>query len=171
MIIFLLSGLWHGANWTFISWGLLNALYFLPLLLFKKNRKNVEIVAQNRFLPSFRDFFSMLITFIITAFAWIFFRSATMSEAVIYIKRMFSPSELKLSFGSELLNNQITIYSMAILIFGFFLVEWLGRKYKYPLAIIDTALPKGLRWGFYYVLILLLFIYQGPNSTFIYFQF
>jgi D-alanyl-lipoteichoic acid acyltransferase DltB (MBOAT superfamily) len=171
MIIFLLSGFWHGANWTFLFWGLLNAIYFLPLILLNKNRENVEIVAYNRSLPTVKELLSILTTFTLTTFAWVFFRSPNVRDALSYIGRMLSPSEINLSFDSELLNDQITIYSMAILIFGFFLVEWLGRKYKYPIAIIDKTLPKALRWGFYYVLILLLFIYQGPKSTFIYFQF
>jgi D-alanyl-lipoteichoic acid acyltransferase DltB (MBOAT superfamily) len=74
-IIFLISGFWHGANWTFIVWGALNAVYFLPLMLTKRNRKNLEIVAKGRSWPSINELFSMLITFSITVFAWIFFRA------------------------------------------------------------------------------------------------
>jgi D-alanyl-lipoteichoic acid acyltransferase DltB (MBOAT superfamily) len=65
-IIFIVSGFWHGANWTFIVWGALNAIYFLPLLLLNQNRKNLEIVAKNRLLPSLKDFFSILMTFGLT---------------------------------------------------------------------------------------------------------
>ena len=72
--IFLVSGFWHGANWTFIIWGALNAIYFLPLLLTNNNRKNLGVVAEGKLLPSFRELFAMLITFILTVFAWIFFR-------------------------------------------------------------------------------------------------
>lgn len=68
-IIFLVSGFWHGANWTFIIWGFLNALYFLPLLLIKRNRKNLDIVAENRVLPSIRELLSMFTTFSLTVFA------------------------------------------------------------------------------------------------------
>lgn len=71
-IIFLLSGFWHGANWTFIAWGALNAMYFLPLLLTQNNRANLDIVAQGKNVPSFREFSSMLVTFGLTVFAWIF---------------------------------------------------------------------------------------------------
>lgn len=72
-IIFLVSGFWHGANWTFIVWGALNAIYFLPLLLLNRNRNNMEIVAQNSVLPSIRELFQMLFTFGLTVIAWIFF--------------------------------------------------------------------------------------------------
>ena len=78
-IIFLVSGFWHGANWTFIIWGFLNALYFLPLLLVKRNRRNLDIVAENRVLPTIKELLSMLTTFFLTVFAWIFFRAESVS--------------------------------------------------------------------------------------------
>ena len=71
-VIFLVSGFWHGANWTFIIWGAINALYFLPLLLTNNNRKNLGVVADGKLLPSIREFFAMISTFILTVFAWIF---------------------------------------------------------------------------------------------------
>ncbi|MBC8488995.1 MAG: MBOAT family protein, partial [Bacteroidetes bacterium] len=72
IIIFVVSGFWHGADWTFIIWGLLNGLYFLPLLLLKINRNNIGITAENRLLPTFKETFQMLITFFITLIAWVF---------------------------------------------------------------------------------------------------
>ena len=74
--IFIVSGFWHGANWTFIVWGTLHAIYFLPLLLTNKNRKNLEIVAQGNFLPTVKEFLQMLFTFTLTVFAWIIFISS-----------------------------------------------------------------------------------------------
>jgi len=74
-IIFLVSGFWHGANWTFVIWGFLNALYFLPLLLAKRNRNNLDVVAQDNVLPSPMELFKMLMTFGLTVIAWIFFRA------------------------------------------------------------------------------------------------
>src|SRR5690606_24136153 len=91
-IIFIVSGFWHGANWTFIVWGALNAVYFLPLLLLNKNRSNIDIVAKGKFLPSFREFIAMSITFLLTAFAWIFFRSENLNHAVTYVGGIFSES-------------------------------------------------------------------------------
>ena len=73
-IIFTLSGLWHGANWTFVFWGVLNALYFLPLLLRQKNRVHLNVVATEKLMPSFREFVSICFTFSLTVFAWIFFQ-------------------------------------------------------------------------------------------------
>ena len=95
-IIFLVSGFWHGANWTFIIWGLLNAIYFLPLLLAKKNRKNLDIIAENRNFPTIKELLSMLSTFSLTVFAWIFFRAESVSQAFSYINRIFTKELLKL---------------------------------------------------------------------------
>ncbi|MDC0957853.1 MBOAT family protein, partial [Flavobacteriaceae bacterium] len=80
-VIFLVSGFWHGANWTFIIWGALNAIYFLPLLLTNNNRKNLGVVAEGKYLPSFRELFAMLTTFLLTVFAWIFFRADNVNHA------------------------------------------------------------------------------------------
>ncbi|WP_147299180.1 MBOAT family O-acyltransferase, partial [Winogradskyella eximia] len=74
-IIFLVSGFWHGANWTFIVWGFLNALFFLPLLLTNNNRNHIDVVASNKMLPSIKEIFQIGVTFVLTCFAWIFFRA------------------------------------------------------------------------------------------------
>ena len=84
-IIFIVSGFWHGANWTFIIWGALNAIYFLPLLLTKNNRNNLDIAAHGRNLPSIRELSLMLLTFSLTVFAWIFFRADNIGHAISYI--------------------------------------------------------------------------------------
>src|SRR5690606_16954384 len=80
-IIFIVSGLWHGANWTFIVWGFLNALYFLPVLLTKRNRNHIDIVARNKFLPNFKELLGIIVTFSLTVFAWIFFRAENLTHA------------------------------------------------------------------------------------------
>ena len=84
-IIFIVSGFWHGANWTFIVWGALNALYFLPLLLLNKNRVNTNVVAQGKYPPSIKEFFNMSITFSLTVLAWIFFRAKNIGHAWSYL--------------------------------------------------------------------------------------
>jgi len=91
-IIFIVSGFWHGANWTFIVWGALNAIYFLPLLLLNKNRQNIDIVAYGKFIPSINDFFKIIITFSLTIFAWIFFRAENLSHALNYISGIINPT-------------------------------------------------------------------------------
>jgi len=91
-MIFIVSGFWHGANWTFIVWGALNAIYFLPLLLTNNNRNNLETVAQGKLLPSIKEVYFMLLTFGLTVFAWIFFRAENIGHAISYISEILSPS-------------------------------------------------------------------------------
>ena len=92
LIIFLVSGFWHGANWTFIIWGLLNAIYFIPLMLMKKNRVNTDVVAKGSLLPSFKEFFQIIYTFFLTVLAWVFFRSENITKALEIFREIFSDS-------------------------------------------------------------------------------
>ena len=167
-IIFIVSGFWHGANWTFIVWGLLNALYFLPLLLRKKNRKNIDVVAENKRFPSFKEFAQMLATFGLTVLAWIFFRAENMQQALIYIKRIFSKSIIEhIQFSSD---SRAT--STLMLIGVFLLIEWNGRYGKYALEKIGLHWKKSFRWTFYFFIIFLMGMFMATDETpFIYFQF
>jgi D-alanyl-lipoteichoic acid acyltransferase DltB (MBOAT superfamily) len=89
-IIFVVSGFWHGANWTFIVWGALNAIYFLPLLLRDKNRVHTGDIAANRLLPSLKELKGMLITFGLTVLAWVFFRAENIGHALQYLYDLFA---------------------------------------------------------------------------------
>jgi len=161
-IIFIVSGFWHGANWTFIVWGALNALYFLPLLLANKNRVNTNLVAEGRYLPSLRELGQMAVTFFITLIAWVFFRADNVAHAFDYLKGTFSTS----------LFSWVQIFPTTILgLLGFFLVvEWLGRSNEYAIEKVDF-MKRPLRWGFYIILIILMFAFTGEEQEFIYFQF
>lgn len=162
-IIFLVSGFWHGANWTFIAWGLLNALYFLPLLLANKNRNNIGTVAEGRVLPNLREIASMGITFALTVFAWIFFRANDMTHAISYVKGIFTKT----------LFSVPTILPMSLfgLITFFIVIEWVGREHQYALQKFGFKWPRVVRLSFYYLLIVLLFVFMGKEQEFIYFQF
>lgn len=94
-IIFIVSGFWHGANWTFIVWGALNAIYFLPLLLAKRNRVNTDNVAEGKLLPNLKELSQILLTFILTIIAWVFFRSATVHDALLFLSGIFPIHYLK----------------------------------------------------------------------------
>lgn len=162
-IIFIVSGFWHGANWTFIFWGFLNAIYFLPLLLLKKNRSNLDIVAMGKHLPTFKEFVSIAITFGLTVIAWIFFRADSLPHAFSYLFGMLS--------GSMLLKPQVFPIWLILLVCTFILIEWKGREHSFALATIGKNWPKFLRWSFYYSLILLIIYLGGQQQQFIYFQF
>jgi len=165
--IFLVSGFWHGANWTFIIWGALNAVYFLPLLLSNNNRKNLGVVAEGKLLPSFREFFAMLTTFMLTVFAWIFFRAENVSHAFSYIEGIFSDTILNLPKISGV-RNALGIIFFIIL---FVIVEWFGRKDEFAIESILLKIKKPFRWFLYILIVCLIIIHSGSKQEFIYFQF
>ncbi len=166
-IIFLVSGFWHGANWTFIFWGLLNAVYILPSILFHTNRNNLNTVAAGKWLPSLRELVSILVTFCLTVLAWIFFRSDTLSQAFTHIAGIFSPSFF---FVPHFTYGKQSIPTI-LLCFLFFAVEWLGREQAYAIEQCFVNKPALLRWSFYYLLIIGIFYWGGSKQQFIYFQF
>jgi alginate O-acetyltransferase complex protein AlgI len=165
-IIFIVSGFWHGANWTFIVWGALNVIYFLPLLLTKSNRNHLDIVASGKLFPSFKEFVLILLTFCLTVFAWIFFRADNIIEAFNYLTKIFSKSLFE---RSEFFSDLKFMKVIGLIIF-LIVIEWLGRTYKYALENISVY-PKYLRWSAYFVILMLLFVFQGSRQEFIYFQF
>ena len=166
-IIFLVSGFWHGANWTFIVWGGLNACYFLPLMILDKNRDNLDIVATGRILPTWKDFLNILITFILTVFAWIFFRANSMHHAFQYIGKIFNKS---LFYLPEQLSTVRWEILLSLIIF-LLIVEWSGRENRYGIETTLMKKPVAVRWGFYYLIITMMFIFSGKEQQFIYFQF
>lgn len=123
--IFLVSGFWHGANWTFIVWGLINAVYFLPLLLLNRNRNNIQPIDFKLNLDGLKTVVNILLTFGLTTFAWIFFRAKSITEAISYIKRMFS----NLDFKFQYLSIERYTYEILILLLFFIVFEW-NNKYK-----------------------------------------
>ncbi|MDR2475938.1 MAG: MBOAT family protein [Bacteroidales bacterium] len=162
-IIFLLSGFWHGANWTFIAWGALHATFFLPLMLSNKNRKNMDIVARGKLLPTISEFGRMGITFVLVVFAWIFFRANTLSEALVYLSGIFSQSFFTVP--------GIMPVSLFVLITLFMTVEWLGRERQFALESLGADWNRAARWCVYFAFILLIAIFRGQSQEFIYFQF
>jgi alginate O-acetyltransferase complex protein AlgI len=162
-IIFLVSGFWHGANWTFIVWGLLNAIYFLPLLLSGTNRTHIGTVAEGRLFPSIKEFLAIAVTFALTVLAWIFFRADDVTHAISYIGDMLTSS----LFSKPQI---IPLYLLALLVF-FTTVEWFGRERKYALERLGASWPRFFRWGFYYSLIIMIVLLMGKEQEFIYFQF
>jgi alginate O-acetyltransferase complex protein AlgI len=162
-IIFIVSGFWHGANWTFIVWGALNAIYFLPLLLTKNNRNNLEIVAKGKFFPSIKEFYFMLLTFGLTVFAWIFFRANNIGHAVSYISEIFSSSLFTIP---EVLPKTIILLTMI-----FVFIEWIGRESQFAIAHLGKKWKSPLRYVMYYAIIIAIFWFGGKEQQFIYFQF
>lgn len=162
-IIFIVSGFWHGANWTFIIWGFLNALFIMPSIIMQTNRTNLEIVAKGKILPTFKELLQMTITFGLAVFAWIFFRAENITHALQYVSDIFSKSLFKFP--------TIRPFFLFLLITLFMLIEWLGREQKYAIAKIGLKWKKPLRYAMYYTIIVAIFWFAGKEQQFIYFQF
>ncbi|MEO7177107.1 MAG: MBOAT family O-acyltransferase [Saprospiraceae bacterium] len=166
-IIFIVSGFWHGANWTFVVWGLLNALYILPSIVFNTNRNNLDIVANGKYLPSLKELFAMIFTFVLTVFAWIFFRASSVRGAFRYISEIFSGSLFTTPYFPGIGRSLPIIFITCL----FLIVEWFGRTNQYAMEGIEAKLNRPTRWTIYYGIILAIFYFAGKEQQFIYFQF
>ena len=162
MIIFIVSGFWHGDNWTFIVWGTLHALFFVPLQLINKNRKNLNQVATNTVLPSIKEVIQMLITFFIVTVAWIFFRADTVRIAWQYCERLFTQGTVSVSY----LNIERYTIEMLGLIGVLVLFEWFHRESEHPFV----GRFKWIKISLICLFLLTLGVYSN-HQDFIYFQF
>jgi len=166
-IIFIVSGFWHGANWTFIVWGFLNALYFMPLMLLNKNRINTDVVAQGKQLPTLKELLNILITFNLTLVAWVFFRAESVADALSYLSKIFSSSLFTTSL--------ILPLDFMIIILIFLLIEWFNREREHPLSfsmVSDKKWIPFLRVAGVCILIWSIILWGVfDNKEFIYFQF
>ena len=167
-VIFLLSGFWHGANWTFIAWGAYHAVLFLPLILLGVNRKYTNQVAEGKWLPTWKETGQILLTFMLAIVGWIIFRAETIGQAWEYVCEMMQLGTLRACYRFFLPNENL-VYPMNMLILIMLVVEWIQREKQHGLEI------SNLKWYFRYPLYLfimgLMVCYSNSGSTFIYFQF
>ncbi len=166
-IIFIVSGFWHGANWTFIVWGTLNAIYFLPLLLSNRNRSNMEIVASGKKMPSLKELFSIIMTFGLTVLTWVFFRANNIEHAFGYLSEIFSLSLFTLP-DFEGMRMAITTIGLVII---FVMIEWFGRENQYAIANFGFKWNPVFRYAMYYSIVVAILWFGGNEQQFIYFQF
>lgn len=162
-IIFIVSGFWHGANWTFIVWGALNAIYFLPLLLANKNRQHINVVAYHKKWPSIKVFLNIILTFGLTTLAWIFFRSENITHAFQYIKGICNTTIFTIP--------EIRPINLFFLLIFSLIIEWMGRRNQHALEFFGLKWQRHYRLLFYYGIILLIFCFSRNDQEFIYFQF
>lgn len=160
-VVFLVSALWHGASWTFVVWGALHALYFVPLFLGKRHRRHTGVVAPDRRLPSAGEAAAMAGTFALTCVGWIFFRATSISGAVEYLTRMVTADSwvTPLRFGTD----------AALLGIGMLAWEWRQRRHEHALEV--ETMPRAMRRALYLLLITLIVEYASAPRDFIYFQF
>jgi D-alanyl-lipoteichoic acid acyltransferase DltB (MBOAT superfamily) len=159
-IIFLVSGFWHGANWTFLAWGAFHAVLFLPLILLGKNRKYTDTIAEGRWLPNLKELGQMVLTFVLAVLGWILFRSQNIDEAMDFYARLvrggwsgFNPPMRAITFVAMML-----------------VVEWLQRGREHGLDMSGVRY-RAVRYACYLAVLAMIFMYGVFNETFIYFQF
>ncbi|WP_223033812.1 MBOAT family O-acyltransferase [Hanstruepera marina] len=160
-IVFLVSGLWHGANWTFVVWGLIHALCFLPLILTGQNSKFKDVADTGKLLPSLKTMLQMGITFLIVVLAWVFFRAETLYDAIHYLGGIFSKS----LFSIPQVSRALILFLLVYLV-----IEWLQRDKDHVLEI-SFIKSKPVRLLVYYMVVFVVFYFAGETQAFIYFQF
>lgn len=165
MVIFMLSGFWHGADWTYITWGFVNGLLFIPIILLGTSKKyRNSVVAQDSVLPKLVEIIQLFTTFGLISFTRIFSRSQSVADAFEYIKRIFS--NFSFSFPDDCLR---ALFSVFIL----FVIEYLQRRREFGLQLPHSGVLRFriVRWGVYYFFFLLLLFVSETPKEFIYFQF
>lgn len=167
-IIFLLSGFWHGANWTFIAWGAYHALLFLPLILLGKNRKYMNAVAANRYLPTIKELLQMFLTFVLVVLGWVIFRSETIGDALQYFSTMFDSSFF--DFRKDITVQYRPMLKVFLFIIFMIVVEWHNRDKAHGLDL-SSSKSTFARIVMYYILIFFIIMFGAEPAQFIYFQF
>lgn len=166
-IIFLVSGLWHGANWTFVAWGAFHALLFLPLILLGRNRRHTDTVAAGRMLPSLRELGQMVLTFLLAAIGWVMFRADSIDGAFEYYRLMFGGL---FNGGAPIITAPIDAWVVGVSVALMTVVEWLNRGEEHEFS--RQPRCRALRWAGYVVVIFLIGACMVTNEMpFIYFQF
>ena len=175
-IIFLLSGFWHGANWTFVLWGVYHALLFVPLLLLNQNRRYRDVVATvssadssviHKRLPSLKELGQISLTFVLVMMGWAIFRVENLSQLGVYLANLLDPSLWSLPCHLKAYDGLALPLGLSIVLMG--VMEWVNRTREHALAHLPSS--RVLRILIYYLLLVLMYLYTGYNETFIYFQF
>ena len=159
-VIFFLSGLWHGANWTYVTWGVYHAALFIPLVLIGGRQKYNNVVAQNSLLPNVKELFQILSTFVLATFGWIIFRASSISDFFSYVSCMFT----NYSIHEGIMGKKAIIFIIVLVI-----VEWINRRCEHAFAF--TINKKWIRWSIYILTALVCITEAGKQAQFIYFQF
>ncbi len=166
-VIFLISGFWHGANWTFVMWGAYNALLFVPLMFTNKNRRNLDLPAQGKILPSLKEILQIGATFLLVVLGWIFFRADNIHEAFDYFSIIFSKSLIQKPyvFGIGIERIFLTLLFIATM----FVIEWLNRAKDVPVYFLTKK--NWINWSIIFIIAMMIFLFGEKQQEFIYFQF
>lgn len=167
LVNFTIIGIWHGANWTYVLFGFLHGIYFIPLII-KGTMNKKKKIAKDKLLPSFNEFINIVSTLTLVMLTMIIFRSETIVKAFEYYRGLFSKS----FFSIPILHLKDSFLGVTLFfIFLLFCIEWLGRDQQYGIANLFANKPRVYRWSFYYLIAMVIFIFAASNQQFIYLQF
>jgi D-alanyl-lipoteichoic acid acyltransferase DltB (MBOAT superfamily) len=164
IIVFLLSGLWHGANWTFVLWALFHAILFVPLVVMGSKRKHAQPI--QKLIPHPMDLINMAITFLLVTIGWIIFRAESASQASIYFRNIFRPKS-----ATDILASYPEAYATVGFVVVLLIVEWIQKNRIHGLNFASLRFPHLLRFVIYTVIIIFIVWFAGKPEQFIYFQF
>ena len=167
MIVFLLSGLWHGADWSFVAWGAYHGLLLVLLILLNRNTKYEHVVAYDRWYPNLKELGQMILVFALATFGWMMFRADNMTQFLDYTSRMYSADLLSMP---KLQGNMILFANIALM----FIIEWFMRRRKHgfdfqPYS--NKPLYTALRYSLYTLISILILLFGGHTENFIYMYF
>ena len=169
-VIFLVSGFWHGANWTFIAWGAYHALLFIPLLLLNKNRRYRDTVAEGHLFPNFKELLQMTVTFGLVLAGWIVFRAESIGQAAGYLKGMCDPSLFGIPVMPGIGISRALAATTLFFVFILFATEWLHRERAHGLSL--RIRNRAARYIIYIVILLVILSSRATEpAAFVYFQF
>lgn len=170
LIVFLLSGLWHGANWTFVVWGLYNGVIIALLTLLNLSHKRSDIISEKRFFPPIKEIGQILLTFALVAIGFIFFRAEDLTQAIDYTARLCDSSIISMPNFRDLDLSFIKLTYTLFFIVLLQLIDWIQRKQDFGLEISNVKY-RPIRWGIYVIFLLIFSVFAGGQEAFIYFQF
>jgi alginate O-acetyltransferase complex protein AlgI len=165
--IFLISGFWHGANWTYIVWGLYHSILFLPLVLTKKNTSHIDIISEKKRIPNLKEFVQIITTFILVVLGWIIFRAENIKMVIAYFSKIFSESLVTKPYVYGV--GKINVILLFLFIFLMISLEWFSRPKEIP--IFFEKQKKWIQWFILYIFVLFIFLFGEKQQDFIYFQF
>ena len=165
MIVFLVSGLWHGANWTFICWGMYHSCLIALFFMFGFNTKTKGIVALDRLFPTMKEIFQMITTFVFVVIGWMIFRAESLGE---FCNIMHAVGSNQFFDYNQFYGKKFFIYVLIMLT-----IEWLQRNKEHALQLPNNVVfhSKIVRWSLYVGIYVLIIVSRGQSQTFLYFQF
>ena len=175
LLVWAVSGLWHGANWTFVCWGLYHGILLAIYNVLGINTKYQHIVAYGKWLPSVKEVFQVTSTFLLVAIGLVIFRAETLTDAIGYLSGMCSASLFDMAASMEFLQGQmLQLYILIPGILLLFTSEWFSRQRVYPLQFAPGGFVSRhavVRYSIYVCFLIMIFGLSMSKTEFIYFRF